>query len=268
MTGSRTRAQVGAPVQGRESTRRMVVHGGLAFRVSMFERTPNDAPAVVLVHGIGVSHRYFTRLYRRLARTHAVACIDLPGFGGTPKPAGDPDVYAMATALGEVIAALRLGRVVLVGHSMGVQWAVETALQRPELVSSVVAIGPVADVKHRTALAQARALVRDTVGEPPAVNVVVLVEYLRCGVHWYLTQLRHMLAYTIEDRIPLLSVPLLIIRGGNDPIAGLRWCRLLRQRATRATLVLVPGHRHLVQQSAPRAVASAIVAHSESATGR
>lgn len=244
-----------------QTKRRVVVVRGLTFRVTISTHGEAAAPALVLIHGIGVSHRYFSRLHRRLAGTRTVVTVDLPGFGGTPKPLYDPDVPVMATALGEVIAGLDLGRVVLVGHSMGVQWAVEAALQRPELVSTVVAIGPVADVEHRTAAAQARSLAIDTLGEPPAVNAVVFVEYMRCGIRWYLRQLRHMLGYAMEDRVAQLSVPVLIIRGADDPIAGLEWCRLLRRRAPEASLVLVPGHHHVVQQSAPRAVASAILAH-------
>jgi len=58
--------------------------------------------------------------------------------------------------------------------------------------------------------------------------------------------------------VAALTLPLLIIRGGNDPIAGQAWARRLRDRATLASLVTVPGHRHLVQHTAPRAVALAI----------
>lgn len=253
-------------MHGRETMRRIIVVRGLTFRATISESAESDDSAVVLIHGIGVSHRYLSRLHRELARVRTVVSIDLPGFGGLPKPSDDPDVPAMSAALGNVIAMLDLGRVVLTGHSMGVQWVVETALQRPELVTHVVGIGPVADVEHRTALAQTRALAMDTLGEPPWINAIVFVEYLRCGIPWYLVQLRHMLGYAIEDRVVDLSVPLLIIRGTKDPIAGLRWCRLLRDRAPLAALVLVPGH-HVVQQSAPRAVSSAILAHEANAHG-
>ena len=243
-----------------------VGRGDLQYRVRLSEAAGTDEPAIVLIHGIGVSHRYFSRLYRHLARTRTVACIDLPGFGGVSKPGSDPDIVAMAAGIGEVIDALGLDRVVLVGQSMGSQWAVETALQRPELVSLAVAIGPVADVAHRTALDQMRALALDTLGEPPWINAVVLVEYVLCGIPWYLTQLRHMLRYPLEDKVADLPMPLLVIQGSADPIAGLRWCRLLRDSARSANLAIVPGHHHLVQQSAPRAVASAICAHEPGST--
>jgi pimeloyl-ACP methyl ester carboxylesterase len=55
-------------------------------------------------------------------------------------------------------------------------------------------------------------------------------------------------------------MPVVILRGGRDPIAGPDWCRRLRDSAQHGVLIVVPGHHHVVQYSAPRAVASAIVA--------
>ncbi|WP_019179775.1 alpha/beta fold hydrolase [Microbacterium yannicii] len=236
--------------------------GDLAFRILASVREPYpDRRPVVLVHGIGVSHRYLSRLHDELAQTRSVYSIDLPGFGGLPKPGRDVDVPEMAAALATVIESLGVGPVVLVGHSMGSQWVVELGVHKPELVTDVVAMGPVTDTRHRSIAAQTLALATDTLGETPAVNAVVFSDYLRCGVPWYLTQLRHMLAYRIEDRVPSLRSPLLVIRGSRDPIAGLEWCRLLCSRAPRGTLVLIPGQNHVAQQSAPRAVAAAIIAH-------
>lgn len=234
---------------------------GLTFAVRASVRVGVDRPAIVLVHGIGVSHRYLALLHDVLAEQRTVYSIDLPGFGGLPKPPRDVDVPAMAAALGVVVASLGAGPVVLVGHSMGSQWVVELAMQRPELVTDVVAMGPVADARHRTALAQTAALALDTLGEGPAINVVVFTDYVRCGPRWYLIQLRHMLAYRLEDRVAELRRPLLLIRGERDPIAGREWCRMLRDRAPRASLVAIPGQFHVAQQSRPRAVASAILAH-------
>ena len=233
--------------------------GGLAFRVLSSNSPATREPAIVLVHGIGVSHRYLSRLHDELAAHRTVISVDLPGFGGLPKPDHDVDVPTMARALTQLLEQLAVGPVVLLGHSMGTQWVIEAALQRPELITSVVAMGPVADDRHRTVLRQTGALSIDTLREPPTVNAIVLTDYLSCGVPWYLAQLRHMLTHRLEDRGPLLTVPLLLIRGGADPIAGLEWCRRLRRSAPRADLVQIPGHHHVAQHTAPRAVASAIL---------
>ena len=237
---------------------RRIIVDDLVFEVRSSLSPGSDEPPFVLIHGIGVSHRYLARLHRELAETSDVHSIDLPGFGGVPKPRSLVTVAQMAGSLAGVLEDLGLSDAVLVGHSMGAQWVVELAAARPDLASSVIVIGPVTDDEHRTATAQSLALAVDTAGEPIDGNVMVFTDYLRCGPRWYLTQLRQMVSYPIEDRVAALTRPLLIIRGGNDPIAGQAWARRLRDRATHALLVTVPGHRHLVQHSAPRAVALAI----------
>lgn len=234
--------------------------GDLSFRITTDDAAREPGPVVVLVHGIGMSSRYLARLHDALVPHAAVASIDLPGFGGQPKPRRAVGVEAMAAALAQVVGSLDAGPVVLVGHSMGSQWVVELARQRPDLVAHVVVIGPVADAEHRTATAQTRALVIDSLLEPPSTNWMVATDYLRCGVPWYLAQLRPMLSYRLEERVAELTVPLLVIRGGRDPIAGTRWCRLVRDSAPEARLVHIPRAPHNAHRSAPRAVAAAIMA--------
>ncbi|GAA1846093.1 alpha/beta fold hydrolase [Agromyces salentinus] len=236
---------------------------GLRFRVlaSTAAQASQSSRAYVLIHGVGMSHRYFSRLHEELAGTDDVYSVDLPGFGGLPKPGTDLDVPAMAAALGGVLdttVALTADEIILVGHSMGAQWAVELAAERPDLVHGVVIVGPVADERHRSLRAQSVALAVDTLGEPPSVNATVLSDYLRCGPRWYLRQAAHMLAYRLEDRVRDLRMPLLVVRGGDDPIAGAVWCRRLRDRAPRGSPVVVPQRNHVVQQTAPRAVADAL----------
>lgn len=241
---------------------RRIDTAGLEFRLLESPRPAGSAaPTIVLVHGIGMSHRYLSRLHDELARSTRVVSVDLPGFAGLPKPQRDVDIVAMGEALGAVVAGLGEERVVLVGHSMGAQWVIEAALQRPESVSAVVVIGPVADERQRTLTAQARGLAVDTFGETPLINTIVFTDYLRCGIPWYLRQVRHMLAYPTEKRIHGLTVPVLVIRGGSDPIAGREWCRRLRDSARVSRLVEIPGHHHVTQHSAPRSVADAIRFH-------
>ncbi|MFG6446247.1 alpha/beta fold hydrolase [Microbacterium sp. P06] len=247
------------PPESPSSHERRIDLAGSVFRVVTTDSTAAEpGPPFVLVHGIGMSHRYFTKLHALLSVESDVHSIDLPGFGGLPKPGRDLDVEAMAGLLGEVLDQIGTGPVVLVGHSMGSQWVVELGAQRPDLVRAVVAIGPVTDDRHTSVFAQATALTLDSLGEPPLINAIVFVDYLRCGVPWYLAQVRHMLTYPIEERVADLASPFLVIRGGTDPIAGTDWCRRLRDRAADGTFVTVPGHNHVVQQSAPRSTASAI----------
>jgi len=241
--------------------RRLVSVDGCVVRITSRVHADPDAPVFVLVHGIGMSHRYLSRLHRELSARGTVASLDLPGFGGLPKPGTDLGVARMADVIAGVLPAITERPVVLVGHSMGAQWVVEAAVRHPARVDGVAVIGPVADDAHRSLPAQARALALDSLGESPPINAIVFTDYVRCGIRWYLTQARHMLAYPLEERARELTVPLLVIRGANDPIAGRAWCRRVRDAAPLARLVEIPGGHHVAQQSSPGAVASAVVAH-------
>ncbi|OII38641.1 alpha/beta fold hydrolase [Plantibacter sp. MMLR14_011] len=243
------------------ATRRdaQLVLDDLSFRIisTTADRDPGAA-RFVLVHGVGTSHRYFARLHDDLARDSDTVSVDLPGFGGQARPVRTVEVGEMATALGHALDTLGTAPFVLVGHSMGAQWVVELAAQRPDLARAVVIIGPVTDRDHRSMVAQALALAWDTVGETMSVNRRVFVDYLRAGPSWFLRQVRRMVDFPIEDRIAEVTAPVLVVRGGNDPIAGTGWSRLLRDRASHGSMAVVPGHRHVVQHTAPRTIASAI----------
>ena len=230
---------------------------GLKFQVrtSVNSASPYE---VVLVHGIGISSRAFAPLHEVLAPHATVHSIDLPGFGGMPKPRTSPDIPEMAALLGTVVQATALVPIIAVGNSMGTQWVVELARQRPELVSHNVLIGPVADEARRTALSQGLALLVDSTRETAPANRMVFREYLRCGPRWYFRQLPHMLRYPIEDRISEHAQPLLIVRGERDPIASVGWCTRLRDSAPNGRLVQIPGEPHLAQYTQPGAVAREI----------
>ena len=218
-----------------------------------------DDAAYVLVHGIGMSYRTMRGVHDVLAADTAVYSVDMPGFGGCPVPDRSVSIGEMAATLGVVCDRVGARRVVVVGHSMGAQWAVELAIARPDLVAGAVLIGPVTDREHRSVRRQAVALGVDVLHEPPLTSVQALSDYVRASTRWYVRQVRHMVGYPIDERIGEVGVPVLIVRGGTDTVAGRDWCRLLRDRAADAELVVVPAGAHNVQVSRPRAVASAIL---------
>lgn len=228
---------------------------GLNFHV--YRTGSRTGTVFVLLHGIGVSHRYFRRLSKRLAAVGGTVAFDLPGFGGTATPAVAVSVERYARAIGSALDVLGCRDCVIIGQSMGAQFGVELAVQRPDLVSHLILIGPVVDSERRTLIEQCAALARDTMAEPASANAIVLTDYLRCGPRWYLTELRQMLRYPIEQRTAAVSQPVLVLRGRSDPIAGEEWCRRLAQTAPSGSFVEIAG-RHLVQHSAAHAVFEAI----------
>jgi len=220
-----------------------------------------EAPVAVLIHGLGVSHRYFRRLHRELSSTHTVVSLDLPGYGGLPRPPRALSVDDLAAMLIDLFDRRMLRPSLLVGHSMGTQIATEIARRRPDLARTLVLIGPVVNDRRPTAWQQGVDLARDTLREPLDGNVLVFTDYLRAGPRWYAMELKEMLAYPLRDRLATVSVPTLVLRGDRDPVGRADWSKRLLTSNSRATLVHVRRARHLVQHRRPAACADAIRWH-------
>jgi len=76
-------------------------------------------PPLVLVHGVGCSHRDWMPVARRLAQRHCVLAWDARGHGSCRPVRGSITLARLATDLAEMLDHFGLQRSVLVGHSMG-----------------------------------------------------------------------------------------------------------------------------------------------------
>ncbi len=97
----------------------------------------------MLVHGIASSSVTFENVAPLLTEYHRVVSIDLLGFGASPAP---PDatytIEEHVAALRRTLRALRLRRVVLVGHSMGALIAARYAATYRRDVTRLVLVSP------------------------------------------------------------------------------------------------------------------------------
>jgi pimeloyl-ACP methyl ester carboxylesterase len=98
-------------------------------------------PTVILVHGLGLSHRYMIPIAARLAPVYRVYIPDLPGFGDSGKPSRVLDVPGLADALAAWMRTVRLGHAALFGNSFGCQIIVDLAARYPEQVERAVLQG-------------------------------------------------------------------------------------------------------------------------------
>ncbi|MDX3102668.1 alpha/beta fold hydrolase [Nonomuraea angiospora] len=92
-------------------------------------RRRGPGPAVVCVHGAGVSSRELLPFVGVLGRTHDTWSVDLPGFGRSGKPDDLPTVAGLADALAAWLKAAELERPCVLGESFGCQVAVELAVR-------------------------------------------------------------------------------------------------------------------------------------------
>ncbi|AOO81546.1 alpha/beta fold hydrolase [Bosea vaviloviae] len=105
------------------------------------EAGPEDAPAVLLLHGYPCSSFQFRRLMPALADRWRTIAFDWPGFGysETPDPAGfGYDFDAFADVLADVTDALGLERYGVWLHDYGSQIGLRHAAAHPDRIAALI----------------------------------------------------------------------------------------------------------------------------------
>ncbi|GAA3035438.1 hypothetical protein GCM10020229_53540 [Kitasatospora albolonga] len=99
-----------------------------------------DAPTVLAVHGITANALAWSEVARQLAGRATLVAPDLRGRAGSRTVAGPYGLARHADDLAVLAGVLGLGRVRLVGHSMGAWVSALAAVRHPELVDSLVLV--------------------------------------------------------------------------------------------------------------------------------
>jgi len=208
--------------------------GGLSLAYD--DIPPAGAPrgTVVLVHGFATNRaENWRRLgwLTALGRTgYRAVALDLRGHGESDKPR-DPAAYARGEMVGDIIALLDqldLGRVDLLGYSMGAHLSLAVALNAPGRVNNLI-LGGVGE--------------RLLTGAPISETTMTMAEALTVEDAGVITDptlrgFRQFAENQGEDRLALaacsqgrghpvsaddlsgLSVPTLVVAGDRDEIAG------------------------------------------------
>lgn len=103
---------------------------------------PEDAPRVVLVHGLGGSHLNWDT-FAPLLQPHArLLAIDLPGFGRSEPGGRQATVQANVEVLHRFLLEVAGEPAVLVGNSMGGMISILEKAAHPEAVRGLVLLDP------------------------------------------------------------------------------------------------------------------------------
>src|ERR1700746_4147049 len=104
-------------------------------------RAAGRGAPVVLLHGFAQTSHMWRPLIAELSGRHTVIAPDLRGFGQSAAPADGYTKAAMAQDVHALLNSLKLDRVRLVGHDLGLMVAYALAAQYPQAVDRLVPIG-------------------------------------------------------------------------------------------------------------------------------
>jgi pimeloyl-ACP methyl ester carboxylesterase len=237
----------------------------------MFARVSAHPPEngrlpVVLVHGLVISSRYMEPLAAILGRDFRVLAPDLPGFGESGKPRHILDVDELADALALWLKASGIVSAAFIGNSFGCQVLAALALRHPAVVDRLVLQGPTVDPAARNLVVQ---FWRDIINgrrEPRPMGPLARIDYAKAGVRRALLTARVLIRDRIEDRLPLIEAPTLVLHGGRDPVSPQAWAEAATRLLPHGSLVVVEGATHTMNYTYPDEFAAAILPFLEEAT--
>lgn len=233
---------------------------------------------IVLLHGVGMQSAAWTPQIAALCCTHRVVALDLPGHGGSdplPNESQLPDFVAWC---GEVLQALNLGPVNLIGHSMGALIALGVAVSHPKMVRRLAVLNIVfrrdadarAAVIARAADIQAGHIDLDTplarwfdAGTDDATARRDVASWLndvdRQGYATAYTAFAQGDATYAAD-LSDIACPFLALTGDGDHNSTPAMAKTMAKRAQNGRSEVIVGHRHMANLTAPEQVNAHLLA--------
>lgn len=253
----------------------------MTFRTLQRYETPSGAAfhtrgsgsrTIVLIHGVGMRIEAWGPQIDRLSRDCRVIALDLPGHGESAALAGDPGLKDYVAWLLVALKELDLGPVHIAGHSMGALIAGGAAVEAPDLVRGVALLNCVyrrspsaraavvararemanGSFEHETPLTRWFSpeergsapfnLVREILQQVDPAGYSAAYLAFACGDATY-----------ADDLVRVMG-PALVLTGELDPNSTPEMTLALARVLPAASARILPGHRHMVNLTAPEQV--------------
>jgi len=254
--------------------------------VDLFYEEQGTGRPLVLVHGFGVTARFWETTVRALAGRYRTIVYDARGHGrsGVPDDLAAYDESVFVDDLRALLDHLQIERAAVCGSSMGGNIALRFGIAHPERIDGLIIGAPGTgsddarawrrrcEVLGRLLRERGVASFADaTLTSSTVAGFVAQGPAARAWLREQLTShtaeglLRTVLGeqatrpsiYALEEQVRALAVPLLVIVGEHDE-ASLNPSRFLAEHAPSAELAIMPGAGHLTNLEQPEAFAALV----------
>ncbi len=241
---------------------------------------PEDAPAVVLVHGLGLNRHVWDAYLPRLAQRYRILNYDLYGHGDSAPPPLKPSLGLFARQLRELMDEVGLDRAAIVGFSLGGMINRRLVMDKPERVSSLVILNsPHERGAEAQRLVEQRAL--DSAAGGPGATLDATIErwftpqfrrdhadYIERVRGWVLAndpeiyaECRQVLAFGVTELIrphPPIDKPSLVITCEFDSGSTPAMSQSIASEIAGAQVIIVPQLQHMGLVESPEFFLTAI----------
>ena len=195
-------------------------------------------PALLLLHGLGCSHRTWLPVLDALARRYTVIAPDLLGHGESDKPRADYSIGGFANGMRDLLTVLDVDKATVVGHSFGGGVAMQFAYQFPERTERLVLVG------SGGLGSEVSSAIYQSFRDPAARAAIRHV--VRAVVDWQ-GQI-----VTMADRAYLTeAMPMCVIWGDQDRVIPVSHADRAAELAPNARVEIVPNAGHFPHKDHP-----------------
>jgi pimeloyl-ACP methyl ester carboxylesterase len=200
---------------------------------------------IVLVPGLGLGPKSYAPTVEHLTTPYRI--LTLPGYGEPAEPGDDLRPQALGLAVADKIRE----RSVLVGHSAGAQIIVETAVAHPEIVHSLVLIGPTGDAGSVSWLDLAARWFGSAIPESPRLIPALAPQYARTTLRSIARAAEAARRHDLVAVITRVQAPMLLVRCQHDQICPADWMERLAALTHAETRTLATGSHMPVLTNGP-----------------
>jgi pimeloyl-ACP methyl ester carboxylesterase len=245
-------------------------------RLHVRDTGPDEAPAIILLHGFGMSLHTWEPWALALASGFRVIRLDLPGFGLTgTDPTGDYTDARMLIVIAALMDKLGIARASIAGNSMGGRFAWQFAASYPARVEKLILISPdgfasfgleygkrttvpamVKLMQYALPKPMLKSSLAPAYADPSRLTDDVVTRYhdlmLVPGVRGAI--IARMEQLVLEDPVPLLQsikAPTLLVWGEKDAMIPLSNAADYQKALPESTLVTFPELGHVPHEEDP-----------------
>jgi pimeloyl-ACP methyl ester carboxylesterase len=215
----------------------------------------------VFIHGSGGDYSAWSHQYARLHKYYNILAIDLPGHGRS-KGSGESDVGNYCLWVRKLLDILHLKNIILVGHSLGAAITLQFALNYPQKIEGIVAVGGGMKMPVNPSLLE---FLKTNPTE--SVELICKFSVAKENRAKFMAPLIKSLTHTridvlqgdllacdkldLTEELRKISLKVLVICGVEDKMTPPEFSRQISEGISGAKLCLIEGAGHMVMMERP-----------------
>lgn len=227
--------------------------------------------SLVFVHGAGGSHKNWLSQVRYFPPGFNTIALDLPGHGES-EGEGAGSITEYREFVKTFLEALRLDRIVLVGHSMGGAITQSFALAYPGRLKGIVLVGTGARLRVSPKVLQtfqedpqaALDFICQWAYSPstrPELSKEGKEEMLKGSIRVMERDFRACDNFDIMTEVGRISLPTMVICGADDQLTPVKYSQYLHDHIQGSTLTIISEAGHFVMLEKPEEFNRALEAY-------